>query len=154
MYSATLRRVAPALAVVALVGVGIAGCGSDSDSSSSSSSSSSSTSAKDGGTKVFTQAGGEITVTKGETFEIVLDSNPSTGFVWTVEEKPDAAVVTLEDQAYVKPNSSAMGAPGTERFTFKAVGKGATTMALKYSRPSTPDSSENTTNAYSVNVNE
>jgi len=101
---------------------------------------------------VFTQAGGEIAVTKGETFEIVLTSNPSTGFVWTVAEAPDTAVVTLEDQAYEKPDSSAMGAPGTERFTFKAVGAGATTMALKYARPSDPDSPDNTTNTYAVNV--
>ncbi len=152
MYRNALRRVASTVAVVALVGVGISGCGSDSDSSSSSNSSSSSTSAKDSGTKVFTQAGGDLTVTKGETFEIVLTSNPSTGFVWTVAEEPDTAVVTLEDQAYEKPDSSAMGAPGTERFTFKAAGTGTTTMALKYARPSDPDSPDNTTNTYTVTV--
>jgi len=101
---------------------------------------------------VFTQGGGDLTVTKGETFEIVLTSNPSTGFVWTVAEEADTAVVTLEDQAYEKPDSSAMGAPGTERFTFKAVGTGTTTMALKYARPSDPDSPDNTTNTYAVNV--
>jgi inhibitor of cysteine peptidase len=143
------RRIAPTIAVVALAGIGIAGCGSDSDSSSSSSSS---TSAEDSGGKVFTQAGGEITVTNGEAFEIVVDSNPSTGFVWTVAEEPDSAVATLEDQVYEKPDSSALGAPGTERFTFKAVGTGTTTVALNYARPSDPDSSDNTTDSYTITV--
>jgi inhibitor of cysteine peptidase len=152
MYRSALRRIAPGVAVVALVSIGIAGCGSDGDSSSSSSSSTSSTTQKGSDSEVFTQAGGELAVTKGETFEIALASNPSTGFVWTVAQEPDAAILTLEDQAYEKPDSSAMGAPGTERFTFKAVGTGATVMALKYARPSDPDSPDNTTNTYSVTV--
>jgi inhibitor of cysteine peptidase len=152
MYRNALGRATAGIAVVALVGIGIAGCGSDSKSSSSSDSSSTSSTTTKTEVKVYDSAGGDITATTGETFEVVLDSNPSTGFVWTVAQAPDPAVVTLEDQAYEKPDSSAMGAPGTERFTFKAVGSGTTTMALKYARPSDPDSPDNSTVTYTVTV--
>jgi inhibitor of cysteine peptidase len=138
------------IAAILVVGsgvLGIAGCGSDSKSSSSTSAST-----KDGGPMVFTKAGGDISVSTGDTFVIELESNPSTGFIWTVSQAPDAAVVTLEGQAYEKPDSSALGAPGTERFTFEAVATGTTTIALEYSRPSAPDSPDNTTNTYTVTV--
>jgi predicted secreted protein len=45
-----------------------------------------------------------------------------------------------------------MGAPGTERFTLKAVGEGSTTMVLTYARPSDPDSPDDTTVTYSMTV--
>ena len=153
MFGHMTRRVTrigvAGIVVVGLGAFGVAGCGSD---SSTSSSSSTSTTAKEGSAPVFTQAGGDLSVTKGETFVIARESNPSTGFVWTVSQAPDAAVVTLEDQTYEKPDSSAMGAPGTERFTFRAVGTGTTTIALSYSRPSAPDSPDNTNDTYTVTV--
>ncbi|MGZ8766314.1 MAG: hypothetical protein ACXW2C_11570, partial [Acidimicrobiia bacterium] len=72
------KRVAPIAAtgiiVVGLAGFGLAGCDSD---SSKSSGSSTSTSTKDDATQVFTQAGGDLSVTNGETFVIALESNPS-----------------------------------------------------------------------------
>jgi inhibitor of cysteine peptidase len=142
--------VAAAIVVVGLAGLGLAGCGSD--SSKSSGSSTSTTAAKNPSTEVFTQAGGDLSVEKGETFVIELASNPSTGFVWTVAQEPDAAIVTLENQIYNKADSTAIGAPGTEQFSFRAVGTGTTTIGLKYARPSDPDSPDNTNNTYTVMV--
>ena len=51
-----------------------------------------------------------------------------------------------------RPDSSAVGAPGTERFTFKAVAAGTTTIGLKYARPSDPESPDNTNDTYTVTV--
>ena len=147
----SVRLVIVGAVIVVLAGVGLAGCGSDSKSSDSSSSTS--TTGKSGGDEqVFTQTSGSLSVTSAEQFVIALDSNPSTGFVWTVAQTPDAAVVTLEGQTYVKSDSTAMGAPGTERFTFKAVAPGSTTIGLKYARPSDPDSPDNTNTTYTVTV--
>ena len=153
MHGNVTRRVTQVgvagIVVVGLGAFGLAGCGSD---SSTSSNSSTSTTTKRDSAQVFTQAGGDLSVSKGETFVIALESNPSTGFVWTVAQAPDSAVVTLEDQTYEKPDSSAMGAPGTERFTFKAVAAGTTTIGLRYARPSDPDSPDNTNDTYTVTV--
>ncbi|MGZ8765201.1 MAG: protease inhibitor I42 family protein [Acidimicrobiia bacterium] len=143
------RVAATGIIVVGLAGFGLAGCDSD---SSKSSSSSTSTSTKDDATQVFTQAGGDLSVENGETFVISLESNPSTGFVWTVAQEPDAAIVTFEDQSYEKADSTALGAPGTERFTFRAVGTGTTLIGLQYARPSGPDSPDNTNDTYTVTV--
>ncbi len=148
--SRSVRLVIGGVVLAVLAGVGLAGCGSDSKSSDSSSST---TTTKGGGDEqVFTQTSGSLSVTSGETFVIALDSNPSTGFVWTVTQAPDAAVVALEDQTYVKSDSTAIGAPGTERFMFKAVAPGSTTIGLKYARPSDPNSPDNTNTTYTVTV--
>jgi inhibitor of cysteine peptidase len=137
------------VAATAIVGVGLAGFGSD---SSKASGSSTSTAVKDTSAQVFTQAGGDLSVQNGETFVIELESNPSTGFVWTVAQEPDAAIVTLENQSYKKADSTVIGASGTEQFSFRAAGTGTTTIGLKYARPSDPDSPDNTNDTYTVTV--
>lgn len=65
---------------------------------------------------------------------INLESNPSTGFSWQLADSYDQAVVTKESNTFTKNSSGAIGAPGTEVWTFKAVGKGATTLKFSYLR--------------------
>ena len=94
-------------------------------------------------TLVLTRASGgnEVTgdtfeTTVGKTFTVALDANMSTGYNWTQTTK-DTNVVAYVDIAYVATASSTqvVGGSGTVTFTFKAVGKGTTTIHLAYARP-------------------
>jgi len=101
---------------------------------------------------VFTDKGGDLTVTAKRAFVIALESNPSTGFQWTITEKPNAKIVKFQKKAYVEPKTSAVGAAGTERFRFKAVAPGQATIKLTYSKPDAPDAPDNLNYTYNVTV--
>ena len=101
---------------------------------------------------VFTDKGGDLTVTAKRAFVIALDANPSTGYEWTVSQKPNAKIVKFQKKAYVEPKTSAVGAVGTERFRFKAVAPGQATIKLTYSKPSEPGAAGTLNYTYNVTV--
>lgn len=79
-----------------------------------------------------------IEATVGEEVTIVVDSNPTTGYEWTVTGEPDAVI------AEPVGSTPASGGPrpgqgGTQTFTFKATGAGTTTITLTYARSFAPD---------------
>jgi len=86
-----------------------------------------------GGDKV---TGDTFETTVGKTFTIALDANMTTGYNWSQTIK-DTNVVAYVDNAYVAAASDPqiVGGGGTDTFTFKAVGKGTTTITLFYARP-------------------
>lgn len=75
-----------------------------------------------------------ITVTGGEIFSISLESNPSTGFSWQFIEQRSGTVIFLS-RDYEAPKFSMPGAPGRERFTFKAESPGEKELVFTYLRP-------------------
>jgi len=77
----------------------------------------------------------EIVVEKGEEFAIVLESNPTTGYQWKLNRALDGKIVTLEKTEFEPPEEELLGAPGEERWTFKAHELGRTTIELAYVRP-------------------
>jgi inhibitor of cysteine peptidase len=78
----------------------------------------------------------EITVSAGGSFKVSLESNATTGFSWPEQaEIGNTAVVEQKDHEYLAPTSDLMGAPGKEVWTFKALKKGTTVIAMQYSRP-------------------
>jgi len=91
--------------------------------------------AVNGGGKEFRDPSVPIVVEKGEEFTIVLDSNPTTGYRWMLQKELDEKIVTLKSTEYEEPESDLLGAPGEERWIFKAEGLGRTTIELKYARP-------------------
>ena len=105
--------------------LGACGRGSDSNSDGGSSSGGSST------PKVY-EAGDSITVSNGDTFVIALDANPSTGYSWEADANADVEFVKSKQ---VQGSSNAVGAPGTQQLTFKAVKAGSSTLTLNYLRP-------------------
>ena len=105
--------------------LGACGGGSDSNSDGGSSSGGSST------PKVY-EAGDSITVSNGDTFVIALDANPSTGYSWEADANADVEFVKSKQ---VQGSSNAVGAPGTQQLTFKAVKAGSSTLTLNYLRP-------------------
>ena len=98
--------------------------------------------AVNGGGKEYRDPSVPIVVEKGEEFTIALESNPTTGYRWMLQKELDDKVITLQKTEFEEPESNLLGAPGEERWTFKAVGLGRTTIELRYARPwETGDSS-------------
>lgn len=89
-----------------------------------------------GGPQTFTKAdaGKTITVKSGETFNIVLDGNPTTGFTWEVAPE-SSAPVALQGEPAFKAESSAVGAGGQLTLTFKATAAGQGLLKLLYHQP-------------------
>lgn len=76
-----------------------------------------------------------ITAAVDSEFVIELPSNRTTGYQWQLTKPVDQDVVKLVTSSYEPSKSGRLGAGGTERWTFRAVGKGKTAIALEYRRP-------------------
>jgi len=72
----------------------------------------------------------------GDTIQIILPENPTTGYVWKIA-KDGSPALKFENQIY-QQNSTAKnicGAGGTVLFTFRAVDSGNAEVALTLGRP-------------------
>jgi inhibitor of cysteine peptidase len=82
--------------------------------------------------------GRTVAVEQGQVLVISLASNPTTGYLWEVQEV-DGAILRQEGEAeYVASDSGQTplaGAGGTETFRFRAEGSGETQLTLVYRRP-------------------
>jgi len=76
-------------------------------------------------------SGQVVKVSINDTFDITLDSNPTTGYSWQAEY--DEAYLVLVDRAF-EPSSDAIGAGGVEVFTFQALKDGETKVTMTYKR--------------------
>jgi inhibitor of cysteine peptidase len=125
-----IKRKQIAAAVLALVIVGAAlvsaGCGSQANAN--------------GGPMQLGEAdnGKSVTLKAGDSIQIKVDGNPTTGFEWTAAlEAKDAALLAQQgDPAYAdsSTNPSIVGSGGTYTFTFKALAAGTATIKLVYQR--------------------
>jgi predicted secreted protein len=84
---------------------------------------------------LFTDRGRRFNVDTGEEFQVVLESNVTTGYGWQLEADLDGAVLELVGERYEDPNTDAVGAAGYQVFDFRAVGDGSTFIKLWYIRP-------------------
>ena len=79
--------------------------------------------------------GTEIDLAAGETFEVRLEENRSTGFKWVLESssKGSEGALALVSDSFEK--GEAIGQPGTHRWEFRAQRSGSGTISLSYQRP-------------------
>ncbi len=77
--------------------------------------------------------GGTASIRVGEIVEIVLKSNPTTGYRWQVESV-DRGILEQEGEPDFIPDRMARGAGGRSFFRFKAVAAGKTMLRLIYHR--------------------
>jgi len=77
--------------------------------------------------------GRQIELAEGQTLAIALESNPTTGFGWEVEELDEDVLKKLELQEF-EPQSKLVGAPGIQTLYFQALDVGETTLKLVYRR--------------------
>jgi len=80
----------------------------------------------------------EINVSCGKTIQVNLCANPTTGFEWEEAEISDTGVLGQSSRKFIGPDSvppPPPGSPGQEVWTFEALGKGSSTVTIRYSRP-------------------
>ena len=78
----------------------------------------------------------QINVAAGSTFTVTLCSNATTGFEWSESAQiSDTTVTQQTGHEFVAPETSLVGAPGKEVWTFKALKDGTSTISMEYSRP-------------------
>jgi len=134
----TKRFIALVVIVVLAAGLSVAFTTQPWDASGSGSSS----------TAVYT-AGQAISVDKGDTFVVALDSNPTTGYQWQAE---DNAKVEQKKSRYVAGGSNLVGSGGTQLITFEATKRGSTTLKLDYARSFESSSKPARTESFPVSV--
>jgi predicted secreted protein len=66
-------------------------------------------------------------------FNISLDSNPTTGYIWTVNF--DSHFLKEENESYRRSQPELIGSGGQQVFTFTPVNVGKTTLSAVYKRP-------------------
>jgi predicted secreted protein len=78
--------------------------------------------------------GQTINVKTGDTIEVKLAGNPTTGYTWVAADL-DPAVLTQSGEAEFKAESNLIGAGGMITSKFKAEGPGTVMLTLNYMRP-------------------
>lgn len=79
------------------------------------------------------------TLKVGEEFVVELESNPSTGYDWTVTTKPDDTILGLTGDNYEPSDPAMPGAPGNRVWRYKALKAGDTKIVYSYARSFEPD---------------
>lgn len=81
-------------------------------------------------------------VAEGKSLVVNLDSNPTTGYTWSVEIS-DESVICFVKSAYTQTGSG-MGAGGRDSFRFVGLSEGEAQIDFAYSRQWTEDPAANT----------
>ncbi|MCK4546938.1 MAG: protease inhibitor I42 family protein [Candidatus Eisenbacteria sp.] len=81
--------------------------------------------------------GRTIRMLEGGILIVALESNPSTGYTWEAVGIDEKILRRIGEKEWrQKPGTEGMmGAPGTMRIRFEAVGKGSANLKLVYHRP-------------------
>ena len=80
-----------------------------------------------------TETGEIIKIKKGDTFSIVLGSNPSTGYQWELEF--DSEYIQLANKKHTPSALGVLGAGSEDTFEFFALKSGKTKITFSYLRP-------------------
>lgn len=76
-----------------------------------------------------------ITVKAGATFDLVVPSNPSTGYHWDIIPELDGKLIEFVAQDYVAEEPVMAGSGGMDVWTFRALEAGDTTIVLGFYPP-------------------
>jgi len=83
-------------------------------------------------------AGLDYQVSPGKTFVVVLPSNPTTGYSWSLSQAGDPSRVSLATEFYLPETPAGpilIGQGGKHYWQFKAIQPGSTRLELVYARP-------------------
>lgn len=94
-------------------------------------------------TKVVTSAdkGRQVYLRIGDTMELRLPSNPSTGYMWYVQQK-STPLLKMAHQSQTEPTKPGVGRPVFQVFKFELKRRGEGVLLMHYVRswePPTPD---------------
>lgn len=76
-----------------------------------------------------------VTVKEGQTLELELESNPTTGYIWEVAFPVNKDILRQERENEFVSRSDLIGAGGVQIFYFKGIKKGKTELVFEYRRP-------------------
>ena len=79
--------------------------------------------------------GSQVMMETDQELVIRLESNPTTGYSWTVQEIDTAVLQQIGDVEYETAETGLVGSGGWESCRFEAVAAGQTTLELVYRRP-------------------
>ena len=79
-------------------------------------------------------SGKQIELSPGDSLVVTLDSNPSTGFSWSISAISNEAAIDDVSNEFKGADTGMMGAGGQEVWTFEALDKGTSTIEMQYSR--------------------
>jgi inhibitor of cysteine peptidase len=82
--------------------------------------------------------GSRLDMATGQQLRVVLDANPTTGYAWAIDGELPPQLEQVGEAEFGR-SSDAIGAGGTEVWTFEAVEPGEGRLALKYWRSFEPD---------------
>lgn len=82
-------------------------------------------------------SGSDQTLAVGQELRIALDSNPTTGYMWSVDGAIPEQLSQTGDSEFTE-SSTAIGAGGIETWAFKAKSSGEGKLKLKYWRSFEP----------------
>lgn len=78
----------------------------------------------------------DVSLAVGDTLQISLGSNASTGYRWSPDlQISDPAVLAQAGHEVITPSGAPPGAPGSEVWALQATGRGTATVTGSYSRP-------------------
>lgn len=96
-------------------------------------------------------AGSSVALRVGDTLEVTLPGNPTTGYQWAVGAG-DAAILQLRGEPEFVAAGEALGSGGSVTLRFAAIGPGDLQLQLVYRRPFEPDAPPERTFAVRVSV--
>ena len=81
--------------------------------------------------------GKKLNVRAGEQFVVVLEGNPSTGYIWEAKDLDASMIQQVGETEFKSSNSNPgfAGAGGTLTLKFRALKVGTTNLTLVYHRP-------------------
>lgn len=80
-------------------------------------------------------AGRTVDVRRGQSIAVLLPSNRSTGFRWSLVPALAGVLTASRDAGYTQDSSGGVGAPGVETWTFEASQSGQQELRFEYRRP-------------------
>jgi predicted secreted protein len=100
-----------------------------------------------------TSPGQTIETGPGKTFQIIIDSNPTTGYHWEIIGELDKNVVEFVSKNYQSTGQPGLvGGGGVDIWTFKAVAAGETKITLGDYPPSNSATAPAQTETFTVKV--
>ena len=77
--------------------------------------------------------GGEVELRVGDSFELQLAENPTTGYRWTLGA-PVGPILEVEGDSFAGPRQGALGAGGARVWRFRAAREGAVRLEVESRR--------------------
>ncbi|MFT4174698.1 MAG: protease inhibitor I42 family protein [Rhodocyclaceae bacterium] len=98
-------------------------------------------------------SGKDIFVRTGQTIEIMLAANRSTGFSWSMVADASTIVTTAGQPTYTDNKGQSIGRGGIETWRFKANRQGTQTLRFEYRRAADKNALPSRTAAFNIRVN-